>query len=297
MNGEEFLEYVPRIHELHADPVTELYYKAHDEFAWPMPSTPLKRFYKLNTMTGGLRPKEFTILCGATGTGKTTLCANLSVDLAEQGIPQFVASVETGQTDYVKRMISAMAGHDWNTGDAINTDMLKVFHETQGRKLRDAPFWLSRYEDRTTVDRLMADIGMAVRDHGVKVAFIDNLNFFMEVTSDKNAVVEMDRVIHSLIIFCKKIPVHVVMVMHPKKTEHGRVESEFDIKGSSTAVQEAHNILLFNRIHPELVKAGTAKEGDREIMIAKMRRKGKYVRRRLVIEAQNGVLYKEGEVV
>lgn len=289
--------YLPSGWEPHIDPMSEAYFLAQSEMLQPYPSTRLSYFSKLDQMTGGLRAFEFTILCGATGTGKTTLCANLSRDFLEQGIPQFVASVETGHTDYVKRMISAIAGYDWNSGDPVPIDMLKVFNDQNLKKFKADTAWLSLYDNRTKVENLMADIAYVVRNHGVKVAIIDNLNFFLEITSAQNSVIEMDRVIHELIIFCKNVPVHIIMVMHPKKNDNGRVESEFDIKGSSTAVQEAHNILLFNRAHPDLIKSGVASESDREIMIAKMRRKGKFVRRRVIIKSKNGVQYYEGEVV
>jgi twinkle protein len=263
----------------------------------PYASTPLLRFPRLNAMTGGLRAYEFTILCGATGTGKTTLCANLSLDFLEQGVPQFVASVETGHTDYIRRMISAAVGYDWNSGDPVPQAALQLFNADHGQKFKNAPAWLSLYDNRTTVEALMADLAYMHKHHGIKIAIIDNLNFFLEVTSAQNAIVEMDRVVHELIIFCKRVPIHLIMIMHPKKTDHGRVESEFDIKGSSTAVQEAHNVLLFNRVHPALVDDGIASPEDREIMIAKMRRKGKFVRRRVIIKARNGVQYSEGDVV
>ena len=107
----------------------------------------------------------------------------------------------------------------------------------------------------------------------------------------------MDRVIHELIIFCKHVEVHVIMVMHPKKTETGRVESEFDVKGSSTSVQEAQNVLLFNKPSDDMVKNGLATWRDREIKIAKMRRKGSAVGSKLLLTGVDGVLYKEGSLV
>jgi replicative DNA helicase len=293
----DFSKYLPGEHKPFSKALEDIYYLAHSELLYPFPSVDLKDFPKLDKMTGGLRPYEFTILCGATGTGKTTLAANLSLDLLKQGVPQFVASVETGATDYVKRMISAQAEHDWNSGEAVHIDKLRVFEAQHKAMFKGNPCWVSLYDDRTTVEALMADLAFMVKENKVKVAVIDNLNFFLEITSAANAVVEMDRVIHELIIFCKQVPIHLIMIMHPKKTETGRVESEFDIKGSSTAVQEAHNVLLFNRAHPDLIRAGTAIDGDREIQIAKMRRRGKYVRRRLLIKCKNSVRYFEGDLV
>jgi archaellum biogenesis ATPase FlaH len=289
-------DYIPNGYRAHATHLGESYFKAQEEMLVPAPATPFMAFPKLQMMTGGFRPYEFTILCGATGTGKTTLCANWSVDFLKQGTSQFIASVETGHTDYAKRMISAEAGHDWNTGDPVNIDALRCFNEQHIAKFSESKSWLSLYDNRAPVENLMADMAYMVKTHGTKVAIIDNLNFFMDVTNAANAVVEMDRVIHELIIFCKRVPIHVVMVMHPKKSDGGRVESEFDVKGSSTAVQEAHNVLLWNRPHPDLIKAGHATPGDRELMIAKMRRRGKYVRKRLVIKPTNCVRYTEGDV-
>lgn len=289
--------YLPEAHEPHARPMGEIYYQAHAELLSPFPATHLKLFPNLDKMMGGLRANEFTIVCGATGTGKTTLCANISRDLLLQGVPHFIASVETGYTDYIKRIISGIAEQDWNTGEPVDLTNLQLFDEQNREMFKSNTAWLSLYDDRAPVESLMADLAYMVKNHKTKVAIIDNLNFFLEITNSHDAIIEMDRVVHELIIFCKQVPIHIIMVMHPKKTDGGRVESEFDIKGSSTAVQESHNVLLFNRPHPDLIRAEVASEFDREIMIAKMRRKGKYVRRRLIIKAKSGVHYSEGEIV
>lgn len=281
----------------HSTNTMTTYADAAEELVKPYPATPLLDFPKLSKLTGGLRPREFTILCGATGVGKTTLMANLSKSLLKQGVAHFVASVETGHTDFMKRIISAVMGADWNTGDPIPLEALKAFHVKHGGLFETNKLWLSLYENRFSVETLMSDISWHVEKKGCKVAIIDNLNFFLEVTSASNAVIEMDRVVHELIIFCKQIDVHLIMVMHPKKTDHGRVESEFDIKGSSTAVQEAHNVFLFNRAGEDIVDSKLAEPGDRELKIAKMRRKGRAAGSRLILRAISGVLYEEGGIV
>jgi archaellum biogenesis ATPase FlaH len=292
--------YLPPNHDPHARGVGEIYAQAHRELALPAPSVRLKAFSKFAYITGGFRPYEFTILCGSTGTGKTTLAANWSSAMIEQGVSHFVASVETGPSDFVKRVISCMAREDWNTGDPIAVEKLKRFHEEHGSKFISDTLQLSLYDNRFSVATLIADLAWMVKRKSTKVAIIDNLNFFLEVTSAQAQVIEMDRVIHELIIFCKRTPIHLIMVMHPKKgdgSKGNRVESEFDVKGSSTAVQEAHNVFLFNRAHPELIKTNMATEKDRELMIAKMRRKGKFVGTRLVLKSTDGVSYSEGEVL
>jgi twinkle protein len=282
--------------ESHSRSAADLWPIAMKELLLPMPSVTTGRFRHFDRMTGGFRPREFSILCGATGTGKTTLLANWAYSLISQRVPVFVASVETGATDFLKRAISVAARQDINTGDPLPLDSAKRLHIEHSAVFQTHLLQLSLYDSRFRVEKLMSDIAWHVSHHGSKIAFIDNLNFFLEVTNSMNAITEMDRVIHELIIFCKRVDVHLVMVMHPKKTDGGRVESEFDIKGSSTAVQEAHNVFLFNRPIPEQIQKNLATEFDRELKIAKMRRRGKFVGRRIMFNCNDGVSYSEGNM-
>jgi twinkle protein len=276
---------------------SDLYQQAMAELVLPAPATKTLLFRQLDILTGGFRPREFTILCGATGIGKTCLLANLSTAFLQQKAQQFVASVETGATDFMKRIFSVLEGKDLNHGDMVDVEILKGVHAKWGYLFQNNTLRLSLYENRFSVEQLISDIQYEVKNHGCKIAMIDNLNFFLEVTSAQDSIIEMDRVIHKLIIFCKQVDVHVVMVMHPRKVEAGRVESELDIKGSSTAVQEAHNVFLFNRPHKDLIDKGLATSGDRELKMAKMRRRGKNVGRTLLFKCTNGVSYSEGVVL
>lgn len=288
------MEFYPTQYEVVADGLGD----AITDLLVPVPSVRLLQFPAFTQLTGGFRPNEFTILCGSTGTGKTTLLANWSDALIGQEVPHFVASVETGRHDFIRRIISARVGRDWNTGDAVPLAEIKAaLNQSEQDRIKRAKLYLSLYENRFSIEQLIHDIEFMVDTHGVKVCFIDNLNFFMEVTAVQQAIVEMDRVIHELIMFCKRCNVHIVMVMHPKKTVDGRVESEFDIKGSSTSVQEAQNVILFNRPKEQFIDEGIATWGDREITIAKMRRRGSAVGAKIILQGIDGVQYKEGAVV
>lgn len=273
----------------------ELWAQTRRDMLAPVPSVTIDGWRIFNEYTNGFRPNEFSILCGSTGSGKTTWCANLSYKLIEQNIPHFVASVETGPMDFQRRLISAHVGKDWNTGDPVSLNDWKDFERDQSQMLRNSPLFLSLYENRFSVDLLMKHLDHVVSNYGVKIAVIDNLNFFMEVTSAQQSVIEMDRVIHELIIYCKRVPVHIIMIMHPKKTENGRVTSEFDIKGSSTAVQEAHNVFLFNRPSKAVLEHDGlyANENDRCLSVAKLRRRGKYTGMSILLKGIDGVRYEE----
>lgn len=262
------------------------------EFEKPPISTKINSWPHFSEITGGLRPREFTILCGATGSGKTTYLANLSAHLLLQKVPHYVASVETGDADFVKRVYSVLMEEDLNTGDAVPFEKLIAMKDRFGPTVESDNIRLAIFNNRFNVELLLGELSIAHERYGCKIAMLDNLNFFMEVCAEKNQIVEMDRTVHELIMFCKRTDMHLIMVMHPKKTDHGRVESEFDIKGSSTAVQEAHNVFLFNRTKDTEYNPAT----HRELKIVKLRRRGKYVGKRLIYWNFN-TAYQEKEVL
>lgn len=268
--------------------MADVYLETLTELTKPYPSILLPSWANFNRMVGGFRSREFTILCGSTGAGKTTFLANLSAQLLYREVKHFVMSVETGHTDFMKRVLSVLAGEDLNTGDPVSAEKLHKLHMNNAKLLESRMIELSLYDNRVPVEQLVYDLG-AMHAKGCKIAFVDNLNFFMEVTSAQNQVIEMDRVVHELVIFCKQTDMHVVLVMHPKKTigSSTRVESEFDIKGSSTSVQEATNVWLFNRPREEDVKNGDRCKYDRELTLRKLRRRGKYAGNTIVFENQN----------
>lgn len=163
---------------------------------------------------------------------------------------------------------------------------LEIIHNQYGHIFASDGLFLSLYDNRVSHQVVMRDIQWHREKKNCEVVMIDNLNFLMETVSANQQVEMMDRVVHDLIMLTKRTDVHVIMVMHPKKTEGSRVESEFDIKGSSTAVQEAHNVFLFNRPKPKDVKDQKRGPFLRELTIRKLRRRGESIGKSLWLEYQ-----------
>ena len=232
--------------------------------------------------------------------GKTTFLANLAAQLAAYETPVFVASVETGDTDFVRKMASIVGGFD-AYGPAAQGEIRATVKAYPGI-FSDERHVFSNYDSRIPHRRLLADILFAHEMNGTKVALVDNLNFLLEVGDAKEAIQGMDRAIHDFVVFCKRTPIHVVMVMHPRKTEGGRVESEFDIKGSSTAVQEASNVMLWNRVKQEdyghLPLGINDPRFCRELRLPKMRKGGRGVGTRIFFSmADKGEALREQSIV
>jgi replicative DNA helicase len=271
----------------------DVFRQAIQVLAKPYPAIQLPEWPAWNKLVGGFRMREYSILCGPTGTGKTTLLANLSKQLALQKVSNFVMSIETGSVDYCIRFISALEGVDLNTGDAVAADELAKISARHLELITNGKLEFSIYESRIDVEQLKADIRYAVEILGCRVIFVDNLNYLLRIGKAADQNIEMDRVTHDLIEFVKTVEAHIVMVMHPRKTEDKRVLSEFDVKGSSTSVQEAQNVFLFNRPLVGDVVNGKRHHTDRDFFIAKMRRRGRYVGKTLHFKVCGGCKYIE----
>jgi len=285
-------EYLEEVRALVKEPLPEHPSEAVATFAetWfdtksaqqkPIDGIPLPGYENFNRLTRGIRPHEFTILCGPTGCGKTTLLANLACTLTTGSTPIFIGSVETGKTDFMRVMAGIFANKD--PYGAWSQEEVTQVEKDYAQVLQSHRHIFCRYDSRVPHENLLADLLYAHETMGTKIALIDNLNFLMDVAPSRDQIAVMDQAVHDFVVFVKKVPIHVVMVMHPKKTDNGRVHSEFDIKGSSTAVQEAANVILWNRLEDEShAPEGYFPEWCREMKFCKVRKNGRAVGSRIV---------------
>lgn len=252
-------------------------------------------FESFNQFTGGFRKNCVTILCGMTGSGKTTFCANLAAFLLYHGHKSFVLSAELGPLQFFRAMMSAWDGTDYASQTNVSLDRLTQFESQWAKTVGKDGFYISPYEMKVNPRQVLCDLLYAQSELGCEVAFIDNLNFVMPIVEQDRANANMDKTIHDFIVFCKAVPMHVVLIMHPKKTESGRVVSEFDVKGSSGVVQEATNVLLWNRPSKEDQQLYPA-SNHRELILAKLRYTGAHQGKRIIFENVGGA-YSEKAVL
>lgn len=192
-----------------------------------------------------------------------------------QDVPTFVAPVETGDIDFLARVLSVASGLELNQSDAITPEKLKEAYQAGANRIVDSPLLIANYNNRVDIEELIGVLQI-MSAKGVKVALLDNLNFFLKITSSTMERAVLDEAIHALVMFVKQYPMHVLLICHPRKTENGRVLSEFDIKGSATSVQEAANVILFNRPTEQDINMGKRRT-HRELVFKKIRKRGLYV--------------------
>lgn len=267
--------------------VSEFWPTALEELLNPSQGVLFAQWPRFSAFMGGMRPNELTLLCAPTGAGKTAFLSCIAVQLAMQNAGQFIAPVETGHTDFLIRMISCMEAHDFLAGRIPDVEHVSRVHKRAKETFLDKPIWFSTHDNRVDIGEMVNLIKFAHQE-GAQVAILDNLNFFLNVTSSTMERAEMDNAMHTFVMLVKKIPIHVILVCHPRKTEGGRVESEFDIKGSSLAVQEASNVILFNRPTQKDIDNGRRSWTDRELVFKKIRKRGMNVNKPIWFKFNQG---------
>lgn len=271
------------------EPLLDVAEEAFKEMIHPTPGIKLPLWKKFTELTGGLRKRELTLMTAPTGSGKTQFNANISLQLLMQNIPHFVAAVETGRHDYVRRMSCAVAREDYNDGEPVSEFKVQELVHKYNSLWRRNNIMFSKMEDRVEGKHMMDVLRRAVEYDGCQVAILDNLNFFLKIVSTNMEKAEMDDAIHNFVLQARSLDISTILIVHPKKTENARVESEFDIKGSSTAVQEASNVWLFNRPKQKDLDDGNLIGTDREMKFCKLRKRGKNVGVRLYFTYEAGL--------
>lgn len=278
----------------------DLMIPAMEELLKPPSGVMLDLWPTFSDMIGGMRAHELTLLCAGTGVGKTALLANISAQLMKQNVAHFVAPVETGDIDFITRVSSVLAGVDVNHGGHIPERDLRRISEVAAPIIGKSKCNISKYNNRVSVEVMLNELAYQHAVYGCKVALLDNLNFFLEVTSAQNQYIEMDYAIHEFVMMTKSIPMHIILIVHPNKggsssktKDQDRVNSEFDIKGSSTAVQEASNVLLYNRPLQEEIDSGKRRWSDRELVFKKIRKRGYNVNKKFYFNFSNARLEEE----
>lgn len=258
----------------------DVFAEGHERLIKAPPRYSIPGFGKLSEALGGMGHNGTTIITGGTGLGKSTLIGNLWVNLSAVGKNIYTVPIEIGRHEFMDMLLSIIANKTRRKITAADYQearekWLPTFFSKRGHVF-------ANHESRLSHLDFLAELYYHYKTRNVTFGIGDNWNFMMEPSEGQNANAANDKALHDIISFTKLLPIHVLLVMHPRKDMakkdkgENRVNSMDDIKGSSTSAQEAANVLLFNALEdPKDAPPATHPDYCREITIAKARFNGR----------------------
>ncbi len=208
-----------------------------------------KMIPRFNDLLKGHRRGELSIFSGHTGTGKTTLLSQLSLDYCMQGEPTLWGSFEINNVRLAKLLLSQF--YSFRTGRSAACLAQPAVFEEWAERFDELPMYFMRYYGSNPIERIVDAMEYGNYVHDISHVLLDNLQFMTSGQGggrgsfDKFDV--MDNAISKLRRFATEHNVHVSLVVHPRKENDDSAIQTASIFGTGKATQEADNVIILQR--------------------------------------------------
>lgn len=184
-----------------------------------------------------VRPGEFTIMSGYSGSGKTQGLNQLMLHLIQQGVSVMDASLEIRPSLTLYYMTRCAMGKKHATREEATACV---------EWINESLFFLDCI-GTVNVKRVLAAMEYARKRHGIQVFVLDSLFKLGLSAEDWGAQREFA---DQMTTFCNNTGASVILVAHSRKTQNGNelnAPSKSDVAGSSDLTNAAFNVLIFWR--------------------------------------------------
>lgn len=219
----------------------------------------------LDSVLGGIRPGELTVVTGDTGSGKSTFTTVLARNQMLQGVPCLIAPFEQKPHELVGKMTSMEASRSVY-------DLGPVDREHALAKVVDYPLFFIDRHGPTPLGEIKDAIYVAVQQYGVRFIVLDHLHFFLDCKPEEERAC-IDAAMRAMAVWVQDLDVHIALVVHPAKLGKDRLgvvrkATLDDLKGSSEIKKMAWNGL---RVYRDRRDAFGSRQDDVEIAVLKCR--------------------------
>jgi len=204
----------------------------------------------------GLRTKELTFILAPPGVGKTTLCRQITYELAlKQEHPVFNIFLEEGAKKTRQGIVALHAGVALNRfrADPSCADIEKV---REAQEIILPKIELVNHRGSLSNESLANQINYLVKAKGCKYGLLDHLSMVFSGRDDADERKAMDRLVTLLGDMVEPLDFHLIVVVHIKRRNRERdtggsgrkypywaVLEEDDARGSGIFEQVAWNLI------------------------------------------------------
>ena len=234
----------------------------------------------LDEMTHGLQPGEMIILAARPSMGKTALALNLSEQMAMQGYPVGVFSLEMSKQALVQRLLSARSGVD---SQKIRRGMLsgEEWERLQAAcgELYEAPLLIDDTPGLSLL-QMRAKARRMASKHGIRAIVIDYLQLMTSGRRAESRQVEISEISRGVKAMARELSVPVICLSQLNRAaeqREGHRPRMSDLRESGSIEQDAdivsmlHREEYYHQADPDWKLHNPDKVGLTELIIAKQR--------------------------
>lgn len=223
-------------------------------------------FKSLDSILGGLRKEEITLITSETGSGKTTFAINLVVNLVNQKASVWINSFEMKDRSIRRKIAGIVLKKEIDTLKISEYDVKKFKEWELNHKI-----YINSYDKYMHIEKIKKEVEFACLGHKIDYIVFDHLDFLYDV-QDKNAFAAVSKVMQELHILCSRYKIGIILIAHPKQIPGiVREVTVNDLKGGSCIRQISENIIILTR--KDLINSEDS--GKTTVSVVKNRELGK----------------------
>src|SRR5512142_309565 len=232
-------------------------------------------FTDLDDMTSGLQPGDLIIVAGRPSMGKTAFSINIAENVALEGKPVAIFSMEMGGAQLAMRMIGSVGRldqHTLRTGKLEDDDWSRMTHAL-GR-LNEAPVFIDETPGLNSLELRSRSRRLHRQNNGLGLIVIDYLQLMSSPLSGKgggeNRATEISEISRSLKALAKELHVPVIALSQLNRSLEERSNRRpmlSDLRESGAIEQDADLIIFLYRDEVYNKKEDNPKKGVAEIII------------------------------
>ena len=230
-------------------------------------------FKELDSCLQGFRPGQLIVVAGRPGMGKSALASGFALHAASQGLPVLFFSLEMGNDEVSKRMLSSLGQIKFEKlerGFFEGQEDLERLQEGE-RALSSLPLFLDDSADVSMLEVRTKARRVKAKEGGLGLVVIDYLQLLSSPRPQENRQQEISGFSRALKVLSKELSCPVVALSQLNRSpemREGKRPQLSDLRESGSIEQDADVVLLLNRpdaYNPE------DRPGEAEVIVAKHR--------------------------
>jgi replicative DNA helicase len=228
-------------------------------------------FVDLDELLSGLQPGNLIIVAARPGVGKSSFVTNVARNVAVEGIPVAMFSLEMSRFEIGMRLLCAEARVPWDkvrAGRVATEEWARIVEAAE--VLHEAPLYIVDSGNLTIVDIRAKARRLKSSPQGLGLVIVDYLQLMSGHQRTENRQQEVAEISRSLKLLAKELELPVLAVSQLNRNPETRADKRpqlSDLRESGSLEQDADIVLFIHREDSD----DPAVKGRADIIVAKHR--------------------------